>query len=87
MHLFPLLSVENLCLNYLRLCSNEFFVKNISDFAINVKWDRNIAVYCEIRKKRLGCTENVARNEMRGAYRVLVGKYEGKSPQGRSRHR
>jgi len=36
---------------------------------------------------RMRWTERVARGEMRGAYRVLVGKPEGKRPLGRPRIR
>ena len=41
-----------------------------------------------IKSKRIRCAGHVARlGEKRGAYRVLVGKPEGKRPLGRPRHR
>jgi hypothetical protein len=41
-----------------------------------------------IKSRRMRCASHVARiGEKRNAYRLLVGKPEGKRPQGRSRHR
>ena len=41
-----------------------------------------------IKSRRMRCVGNVARMEKRtGAYKVLVGKLEGKRPHGRPRRR
>jgi hypothetical protein len=40
-----------------------------------------------VKSKIMKWAENVARMESRGAYRVLLGKCEGRRPLGRPRHR